>query len=226
VEGVLAHRIVDDGYAASTRELADLQREVRVTNEDVRIAVLAREGGFFFGADHADRPRTERLQPLAENRPDTARSGEYEDAVARAHFIGTANQVLGRHALRQYGGGRCIADVVGQRHQPSGNHVARVGIGTQSGVRVGNSRSDGELDAFTHGVHDGGRFHTEHRWQLHRIEPATLVAIDEVHADGRMAYAHFAARGRSQLHFGKLQHVGATCGLNANDSCHAESMPV
>jgi len=84
---------------------------------------------------------------------------------------------------------------------------------------IGDAIARGEVrNAGTDRINDAGAFDAEHRRKRgHRIEPAALIDVDEVHANRCLAQAHFAGSRWRQFDFSDGEHFGpASCSHGYN----------
>ncbi len=133
VEGVLAHRVVDDVDALAARDALRLLDEVLLGVEDDLVgARFPGELRLLLGARGPDDGRAAQLGELDEQEPDPAGRGVHERRLAFLKGEGAVRQVVGGHALEHDRGGHPRLDqrdVEGHQVLGRGDHVLRVGAG-------------------------------------------------------------------------------------------------
>ena len=120
-------------------------------------------------------------------------------------------QVLRGHALQHHRRRGLVAHVVGKHdHLVRGQRAhRRVRAGRRAGIRDAVARQQ-VRDAIAHVEHDARRFHADRRGRLdHAVEALADVDVDVVHADRRLADAHFVRSRRHDRDRFVAQHLGA-----------------
>src|SRR5262249_750750 len=116
-----ADAVVNPLAQLAAGDLLHLGGEIFIAVEDDLVgAVFLGEFGLVLRTDGADHVGAEIVRPLAGDEADAAGGGMDEHGVTLLPSIGTAEQILYRHAFEDHAGGLFVADLVRQLHRPVG----------------------------------------------------------------------------------------------------------
>jgi hypothetical protein len=133
-------------------------------------------------------------------------------------------QVLRGQALEHHGRPGLEADRVRQHAHALGRHHAHLAVAARRLAGVGGTVADLEVGhAFAHRLHDAGAFHAKLQRHGEGVEPAALVDIDEVQADGLVADADLARAGVAHGHIYEFELFGATGLVDLDGKGHGGS---
>ena len=216
LERVLADRIVDHRQAFALGDLAHPVGEVLLGIDDrVIAAVGAGEPRLGAAADGPDHRRAQMLGPLAEDQPDPAGRGVDQNGVSLPDPVGLADQIAHGHALEHHRGRGLVRNVARDLDDPLGRDQPFLGIGAERRGRVGHPVARLETGHAAAERLDHARpLHAERQRKGQRVEPAAVVDVDIVEADGGMADADLALAGVADLDLPPL-HGG--CGARLVD---------
>ena len=116
-------------------------------------------------------------------------------------------QIVRRHALEQGRGGQVERNVVGNRNALGRGH--RTFLGVPAGAKCdGDSVADRQLvNAFAKCRNRTGRLGARYEWQIHWIEAASLIRIDEVDPGRRDVDQHLARRWNGIVELDELENI-------------------
>jgi hypothetical protein len=230
VEGVLADRVVDHRQLRPAGELLHLRQElaaVVVADDHWERAARRGRGLRLRLAPHgADDGHAEVLEPLAEDQAHPSGRGVDQDRLPALHLERPADEVPGREALEERGGGLLVGDALGDRRQALRGVVPRRGVRAQrhAGVRhpVAHLR---RRHPGTDGGHHTCRLLADPAGELERVVPVALVHVDEVQPDRAVLDRDLARTGRRHLDLLQDHHLRASLLLQPHRQWHRTRLP-
>ncbi len=176
---------------------------------------MQRERALVRAARGRDQLETERARPSTRDQADAAGGRVPHDRVAALERAERRprprEQIRDGHALEHHRGAARAVDVVRKPDDGRRVHHARGRVAAGLAARVRDAIADRDVrDAGADRFDDPGALGAEHRGQRDRVQPAAVIAVDEVDADRLVADAHLARTGIADLDVGELQHVGTT----------------
>ena len=225
VPGVFAHRVIDHLHAFAASDFFDARQEIFGGVVDgVSRAVFFGQRAFGVRARGANQLQAHRLGPLASDQADTASSRVKEHKVARVQpALGQSalEQVLRGQALEHHGRTGLKADGVGQLAHAFGGHHAHLTVAARRVAGVGGAVARFEVGhALPHRLYDARAFHAQLERHGEGVEPAALVHVDVVQANGVVANANLAGAGLAHLNVHQLELLGAAGLFNQNGFRH------
>ena len=135
----------------------------------------------------------------------------HQNRIAGAHGEQAVQQVLGRHAAQQLGGGHFQAQALGQRQRACRGHQPQAGVGAwvQVDHRVAGAKAS---HARPHRLHvpgaDGPRHERKALVPMGPRRTGAGIDVGVVQADGRLLQTQLARAGVGHLQRRHLQHLG------------------
>ena len=178
------------------------------------------ELGLVIRADRADHRRAQRLQPLTGKQANATGGRVEQHRIARLDSVGTADQVLHRHAFQHERCRLLVADAIGNFDHAVGRHIAGLAVrANQSGVRNPIALLE-SAHAGAHRVDNPRSLVARHGGQLHRIQARALIGVDEIDADRGVPDADLPRSGFADVDVLKLQDVRSACLVKTHCFCH------
>ena len=168
--------------------------------------------GFLRGTDHPDQSGTDGLGPLAGDRTDPASGGMEQHGLACLQRVGLAQQVLRGQALEHDGRRLFVADGLGQLHQMPCRQRVVLAIRAKRAGGVGHAVTDLQAaDTLADRFDLASPFGAQTGRQARRhVETAAEIGIDEIQADGVVAYSNLPRSRRRDRRVYLFEDFGAT----------------
>jgi hypothetical protein len=148
---------------------------------------------------------------------DATGGGVDDNQITSLDLTRFLQQVLSGHAFKEHSDHRLVRNPVRDGHELVSANVTPIGVGTYSGVHVGDAVTNADIPNIrTDGLNDAGCLMADARRQWQFVDALSLIDIEIVEANRRLADPNlFPIRWR-QHSFLNLQNVGTTELANDN----------
>src|SRR5690554_5115851 len=125
--------------------------------------------------------------------------------LKRPHAL---EQIPRGHAFDHRRRSDLIRDRIRNWHQPCRENVAMTRVGAWRAKRIGHTAAHpGSVYALAHRLYDTAGFAADPMRGWDGVEPATMVGVDIVHANGRVSHTCVAGGDLPQLRRDKLHNL-------------------
>ena len=170
---------------------------------------------FLVGRDGAEDEGSAALGHLDQEEADATRRRVHQDVLSSFEREGVVGQVVRRHALEKCRRRLGEAHFFRQRHETLGRNRGELRVSSRHHDVADTSADLGLRNTLPDRLDDAGRFYARRKRAGERVEPSSVVDIDEIHANGLQAHEGFARSGFRGGAILQIERLGAARGLNA-----------